>query len=130
MTQQDQKGTPDTLGLRIRSTQPTADATTQPTLARLMTWLSPAFPVGGCSYSHGLEWVVEARKVKDATTLGRWIEDILLHGAGRTDAVLLAEAWRAAAGGDARMLHEVAELAAALTPSCERRLETLAQGAA
>ncbi len=28
------------------------------------------------------------------------------------------------------MLHEVAELAAALVPSCERRLETLAQGAA
>ncbi len=56
-----------------------------------MTWLSPAFPVGGFSYSHGLEWVVEAGKVKDAATLGRWIEDILLHGAGRTDAILLAE---------------------------------------
>ena len=100
------------------------------TLARLMTWLSPAFPVGGFSYSHGLEWVVEPGKVKDAATLGDWIEDILVHGAGRTDAIFLAEAWRAVAASDARMLAEAAELAAAFAPSAERRLETLAQGAA
>ncbi len=36
-----------------------------------MTWLSPAYPVGGFSYSHGLEWTVEAGKVRDAATLGR-----------------------------------------------------------
>ena len=40
------------------------------TLARLMTWLSPVYPVGGFSYSHGLEWVVEAGGVRDAATLG------------------------------------------------------------
>lgn len=100
------------------------------TLARLMTWLSPAFPVGGFSYSHGLEWVVETGKVKDAATLGDWIEDLLVHGAGRTDAIFLAEAWRAAAADNAASLDEVAELAAAFVPSAERRLETLAQGAA
>src|SRR5262245_48243084 len=54
---------------------------TSQTLARLMTWLSPAYPVGAYSYSHGLEWVVEAGKVKDAAGLGSWIEDVLLHGA-------------------------------------------------
>ena len=53
------------------------------------------------SYSHGLEWVVETGKVKDAATLGDWIEDVLVHGAGRTDAIFLAEAWRAVAAGDA-----------------------------
>ena len=101
-----------------------------PTLARLMTWLSPAFPVGGFSYSHGLEWVVETGKVKDAASLGLWIEDVLVHGAARSDAILLAEAWRAVAAGDARLLDEVAELAAAFAPSAERRLETLGQGTA
>src|SRR5262245_21836419 len=59
------------------------------TLARLMMWLSPAYPVGSYSYSHGLEWVVEAGMVRDAATLGGWIEDLLLHGAGRSDAILL-----------------------------------------
>ena len=120
------------VGSALRLTQPTGDgaASITPTLARLMTWLSPAFPVGGFSYSHGLEWVVETGKVKDAATLGSWIEDLLVHGAGRTDAIFLAEAWRAVAAGDARLLAETAELAAAFAPSAERRLETLAQGAA
>jgi urease accessory protein len=95
-----------------------------------MTWLSPAFPVGGYSYSHGLEWTVENGKVRDAATLGAWIEDILGLGAGRTDAIFLAEAWRAVAAGDAKLLAEVAELAAAFAPSAERRLETMAQGTA
>jgi urease accessory protein len=101
-----------------------------PTLARLMTWLSPAYPVGGFSYSHGLEWVIEAGTVRDATTLGDWIEDILRLGAGRTDAIFLAEAWRAVAVADTKLLHEVAELAAAFAPSAERHLETMAQGTA
>jgi urease accessory protein len=95
-----------------------------------MTWLSPAYPVGGFSYSHGLEWVVEAGSVRDAATLGDWIEDVLGLGAGRTDAIFLAEAWRALAGGDKKLLQEVAELAAAFAPSAERHLETMAQGTA
>jgi urease accessory protein len=105
-------------------------ALAQPTLARLMTWLSPAYPVGAYSYSHGLEWTVEAGTVRDAATLAAWIEDMLLHGAGRTDVIFLAEAWRATAAGDTAALEAVAELAAAFAPSAERRLETLAQGTA
>jgi urease accessory protein len=114
---------------RLRGNDETSASST-PTLARLMTWLSPAFPVGGFSYSHGLEWVIEQGKVKDAATLGQWIEDVLVYGAGRADAIFLAEAWRAAAADDAKLLGEAAELAAAFAPSAERRLETLAQGAA
>ena len=95
-----------------------------------MIWLSPAYPVGGYSYSHGLEWIVEAGKTRDAATLGAWIEDVLAHGAGRSDVIFLAEAWRALAVGDMAALEQVAELAAALAPSAERRLETMAQGTA
>jgi urease accessory protein len=95
-----------------------------------MIWLSPAYPVGGFSYSHGLEWAVETGTVKEAATLGAWIEDVLVHGAGRNDAILLAEAWRASAAGDPARLEAATELAAALVPSAERRLETLAQGTA
>jgi urease accessory protein len=105
-------------------------ASTQPSLARLMIWLSPAYPVGGYSYSHGLEWTVEAGKVRDAATLGAWIEDVLAQGAGRSDVIFLAEAWRALAGGDMAAFEQAAELAAALAPSAERRLETMAQGTA
>jgi urease accessory protein len=100
------------------------------TMARLMTWLSPAYPVGGFSYSHGLEWVVESGTVHDAASLGDWIEDILRLGAGRTDLIFLAEAWRAVAQDDGPRLQAAAELAAAFAPSAERHLETMAQGTA
>ena len=42
-------------------------------LYRLMTWLSPAYPVGAFSYSSGIEWVVEAGDIVDARTLERWL---------------------------------------------------------
>ena len=99
-------------------------------LPRLLLWLSPAFPVGGYSYSHGLEWVVETGAIADAVSLGDWIEDVLNHGAGRSDAIFLAHAWRALAAQNGAELIEIAELAAAFAISAERRLETLAQGTA
>jgi urease accessory protein len=97
-------------------------------VARLMTWLSPAFPVGAFSYSHGLEWVVETRVIRDAASLAGWLRDLLAHGAPKTDLVFLAEAWRAVSARDTQRLRDVAELAAAFVPSAERRLETVAQG--
>src|SRR3990170_5049958 len=79
-------------------------------LQKLFAWLSPAFPVGAYSYSHGLEWAIEDGTVKDAETLEAWLADILRHGAGRTDAVLFAHAYRAAASGDGAALVAVSEL--------------------
>ncbi|MGE3404786.1 MAG: urease accessory protein UreF [Vicinamibacterales bacterium] len=107
-----------------------ATPTTDAALYRLMAWLSPSFPVGAFSYSHGLEWAVEAGDVTDRTTLAGWLADILAHGAGRNDAILFAQAHRAAARGDGAALRHVAALAVAWTASRERRLETTAQGAA
>jgi urease accessory protein len=64
-------------------------------LIRLMTWLSPAFPVGGFAYSGGLERAVHDGLVADAD----WLEGLAANadtsGAWWNDAVLLAEAWRA-----------------------------------
>ena len=99
-------------------------------LYRLLAWLSPSYPVGAFSYSHGLEWAVETGDVRTAEDLRTWVGDILAHGGGRQDAILLAAAWRARRGGDGTGLAEVSELAGALSPTRERRLETLAQGTA
>ena len=99
-------------------------------LMTLMTWLSPAFPVGAYTYSHGLEWAIEDGTVTSAAAAAGWIGDVLRHGAGRSDVILLAEAYRAAAGRDGGRLREVAALAFALQPSRERRLEAGAQGKA
>jgi urease accessory protein len=98
-------------------------------LYRLMTWLSPAFPVGAFSWSSGIEWAVEAGDIVDVTTLQDWLASMLADGSGFCDGVFLAHAHRTAFSNDAG-LREVAELAAAFAPSRERHLETAAQGRA
>jgi urease accessory protein len=99
-------------------------------LYRLMTWLSPAFPVGGFAYSSGLEWAVEAGDIVDTATLQDWLDAMLGDGAGFCDAILLVQAYRAAEAGEDAALRGIAEFAAALVPSRERQLETTAQGRA
>ena len=91
----------------------------------LQAWLSPAFPVGGFAYSHGLEAAVEAGDIADAATLRQWLLDLVEHGSLRNDMILLAAAARAT---DDAKLAEINALALALAPSKERHLETLAQG--
>src|SRR5437763_7062664 len=99
-------------------------------LYRLMAWLSPSYPVGAFSYSGGLELAVESGDVGDAETLQGWLRVIISDGGGLCDAVLFAHTHRAARSCDDEALIAVAELAAALSPSRERHLETSAQGQA
>jgi urease accessory protein len=99
-------------------------------LFRLMTWLSPSFPVGAFAYSSGIEWAVEAGDVVDAASLRDWLGAMLTDGAGFCDAVFLAHAYRATSRDEDKSLAELCELAAAFVPSKERHLETTAQGRA
>lgn len=94
-------------------------------LIRLMTWLSPAFPVGGFAYSGGLERAVHDDLVADADGLKAWLETLITSGAWWNDAVLLAEAWRSQDG-----LTATSDLAEALAGSAERHLEIMNQGEA
>lgn len=98
------------------------------TLLRLMTWLSPSFPVGAFSYSHGLERAVEAGLVTDRASLIDWVTTIIDHGAGRIDAALLLEAHRG--HDDPLRLDYVVEQADCLRGSAELALESAAQGTA
>lgn len=93
-------------------------------LLTLAQWVSPAYPVGAFAWSHGLERAVGRGDVADAADLTAWLESVLAHGAGRSDAILLCAAYQA------DDIAPIADLAAALAPSRERRMETLQQGAA
>ena len=114
--------------------------TTMIDLFRLLTWLSPAYPIGGFSYSHGLEMAVEDAAVTDRASLESYVETVLLAGAGRVDAALLVAAHRGArlaavAGPDeaveaaaAADLDEVVDLASAWRGTGETALEATQQG--
>lgn len=90
----------------------------------LTQWLSPAYPVGAFAYSHGLEWAVDDRQVRDAQSLADWLGAVVCHGAGLADARFLVAAYRA--DDPAR----IDALARAFAPSAERLKETVLQGEA
>jgi urease accessory protein len=99
-------------------------------LYRLMTWLSPSFPVGAFAYSSGIEWAVETGDISDPSSLEAWLDSMLTVGPGFCDGVFLTQAHRAASSGDDPALSEIAELAGAFASSRERWLETSMQGRA
>jgi urease accessory protein len=98
---------------------------------RLLTWGSPSYPTGAFSYSHGLEWAVEAGTVTDLDSLQDYIEAVLCRGGGWIDAVLFVHVWRVASlHGVSAELDELLELASALRGSAETALESRQQGSA
>jgi len=97
-------------------------------LLRLVTWMSPAFPIGAFSYSSGLEQAVHDGLVADAPGLSRWLKALIEHGSSWNDTVMLAESYRAF--DDPTRLEAVRELAEALAGSRERHMETTLQGEA
>jgi urease accessory protein len=98
------------------------------TLYRLLAWLSPAYPIGAFSYSHGVETAVEEGFIKDRASLVTWLESVLRDGTGRVDGALFAAAWRAAEARDWRQFHDIAERAAAWRGTSEMALESRQQG--
>src|SRR5215468_8547049 len=99
-------------------------------LLRLQCWLSPAFPIGSYSYSHGLEWAVEAGHVHDRESLVDWLEADLRYGSGRNEAIFFSNAWQCTAEDNRAKLLEIAELAAAFRSTAEFVLESSQHGTA
>jgi len=97
-------------------------------LVRMMTWLSPGFPVGSFAYSGGLERAVEDGYVTDAQELSAWISSLMSHGSLWNDAIFCAEAYRLCDTVEA--LAELSELAEALAGSRERHQELTLLGGA
>lgn len=95
---------------------------------RLFVWLSPSFPVGSFAYSHGLELAADRGWIGNAAGVEAWFDDLLALGSLRNDLILLANAWRSVAGGALSALAATNDLALALQPSAERRLEAVTQG--
>ncbi|MCT4556315.1 MAG: urease accessory protein UreF [Pelagimonas sp.] len=101
--------------------------TTEAALLTLSQWLSPAYPVGAFAYSHGLEALADTGQVRGTEDLQHWLEDLLRHGAGHNDALLLAAAYHAK---DTTQLVDIDQTARAFCASRERLFETDQQGRA
>lgn len=106
---------------------PMTDLTLQG-LCSLLHLASPQLPVGGFSYSQGLEAAIEHHLVRDADTAQQWIGDVLLCGLSRCEAPLWLLQWRAWKAGDIARVAEWNQWFLASRDSSEARAETLQMG--
>src|SRR5438874_13178726 len=110
--------------LMSSSTEPRADSKDRrAALYRLLAWLSPSFPTGAFSYSHGLEAADAAGMVNDRGTLQSWIAAIVAQGSSRIDTDILCDSYRAAEAGDLTALDAVNRRGIAFRASAELALE-------
>ena len=97
-------------------------------LLRLMWLASPALPVGGFSYSEGLEAAVDAGLVGDERQAGDWLLDQLHLSLARCDLALLAQAHGAWQRGDLARITALNDWAARTRESAELRQQALQTG--
>ncbi|HSC84063.1 MAG TPA: urease accessory protein UreF [Pseudomonas sp.] len=94
----------------------------------LLRLASPQLPIGGYSYSQGLEMAVEQGLVHDPDSARRWIADQLLLNLARFEAPLLLAHCQAAATSDWPGLAELAAQHRASRESRELLLESRQMG--
>jgi len=94
-----------------------------------LLWLaSPALPVGGFSYSEGLEAAVEAGSVRDEASAASWLADQLHLGLARADLALLAQATEAWRVRDFETLERLDQWVRCTRESAELRLQSEQMG--
>ncbi len=94
----------------------------------LLRLASPQLPIGGYSYSQGLEMAVEIGQVNDPDRARRWLADQLLLNLARFEAPLLLAHCEAAAREDWTALAELAEHHRASRETRELQLESRQMG--
>ncbi|WP_353236325.1 urease accessory protein UreF [Diaphorobacter ruginosibacter] len=97
-------------------------------LLQLMWLASPALPVGGFSYSEGLEAAIEAGRVGDEQSAGLWLADQLHLSQSRGDMAALAQAIPAWRAGDLQRAEALNEWVIVTRESSELRLQSEQMG--
>ena len=88
---------------------------------------SPALPIGGFSYSQGLETAIERGWVRDEADARRWLHDLLRHVIARWEAPIVLATCEAVARDDAAAASALDARWVASRETAELRAETLAE---
>lgn len=99
-----------------------------PALLQLMWLASPALPVGGFSYSEGLEAAVEGDLVRDEDSAGQWLIDQMQLSQQRAEWPLMASAFRAWLRHDADRLVSLNDWVLHTRETSEMRQQTEQMG--
>ena len=117
-----------TTRMTAATTTPTVMATETPALLQLIWLASPALPVGGFSYSEGLEAAIEHGLVHNEASATAWLLDQLHLTQARGDMAAIAQAVPAWQALDTTRLQALNHWVLATRESAEMRLQTEQMG--
>lgn len=105
-----------------------ASARSAASLLQILWLASPALPVGGFSYSEGLESAVDAGLVHDEASAAAWLTDQLHLGLARSDLAVVAQAIPAWRAGELARITELNHWVLQTRETFEFRLQTEQMG--
>ena len=85
----------------------------------LQVWFSSSFPIGSYAYSHGLEALIDDKKIKNKDDVKEFLDALLLYGTLRNDYIFMKSIYK----GD-----EINQLILASASSKERQIEMMDMG--
>lgn len=113
---------------RATQRRPAEEGLSASALLQLIGLASPALPVGGFSYSEGLEAAVDSGLVDSEAATARWLLDQLRLGLGRSELPVVAKAFLAWKGSDIAAVHELNGWMTRTRESSESRRQTEQMG--
>ena len=85
----------------------------------LQVWFSSSFPIGSYAYSHGLEALIDDKKIKNNNDVKEFLDALLFYGTLRNDYIFMKSIYK----GD-----EINQLILASASSKERQIEMIDMG--
>ena len=114
--------------MRSRPTSRRSESVSAASLLQLMWLASPALPVGGFSYSEGLEAAVEAGLVTNEAQTAAWLLDQLHLGLARGELAVASKAFKAWQRDDIAAITELNAWVTTTREASEMRLQTEQMG--
>ena len=85
----------------------------------LQVWFSSSFPIGSYAYSHGLEALIDDKKIKNKDDVKEFLDALLFYGTLRNDYIFMKSIYKG---------EEINELILASASSKERQIEIIDMG--
>ena len=85
----------------------------------LQIWFSSSFPIGSYAYSHGLEALIDNKKIKNKDDVKEFLDALLFYGTLRNDYIFMKSIYKG---------EEINDLVLASASSKERQIEMIDMG--
>ena len=85
----------------------------------LQVWFSSSFPIGSYAYSHGLEALIDDKKIKNNNDVKEFLDALLFYGTLRNDYIFMKSIYKG---------EEINELILGSASSKERQIEMIDMG--